>query len=171
MCATSISAAQCRSPSICRPEEWREERAVDHPSQASLRWAASACPVDPGEMTRRPPATVNTWAGLDSRHRGAWHDLVRERGWRRSHRDWPAGHAYELDGRYVTDEQTGARLRELVARTGVSPERLLALLAGHAQTERARVALTRSTHNTPAVSPASPNVPPASRPPTSGRSR
>ncbi|MFI6061482.1 hypothetical protein [Streptomyces sp. NPDC051286] len=40
-----------------------------------------------------------------------------------------------------------------------------------AQTERARVALTRSTHNTPAVSPASPQVPPASRPPTPGRSR
>ncbi|MFI0013086.1 hypothetical protein [Streptomyces griseus] len=39
------------------------------------------------------------------------------------------------------------------------------------QTERARVALTRSTHNTPAVSPASPQVPPASHPPAPGRSR
>ncbi|WP_424921204.1 hypothetical protein [Streptomyces sp. wa1] len=39
------------------------------------------------------------------------------------------------------------------------------------QTERARVALTRSTHNTPAVSPASPSVPPASHPPTPDRSR
>ncbi|MBB5940286.1 barstar family protein [Streptomyces zagrosensis] len=51
-----------------------------------------------------PPAAVNTWAGLDTRCRGAWHDLVRERGCRRSHRDRPAGHAYELDGRYITDE-------------------------------------------------------------------
>ncbi|MFF0188642.1 hypothetical protein [Streptomyces sp. NPDC005244] len=40
-----------------------------------------------------------------------------------------------------------------------------------AQTERARVALTRSTHNTPAASPASPTVPPASHPPAPGRSR
>ncbi|MFF3973247.1 hypothetical protein ACFYZ6_25795 [Streptomyces rubiginosohelvolus] len=40
-----------------------------------------------------------------------------------------------------------------------------------AQTERARVALTRSTHNTPAVSPALPQVPPASHPPAPGRSR
>ncbi|MFJ2854394.1 hypothetical protein [Streptomyces rubiginosohelvolus] len=40
-----------------------------------------------------------------------------------------------------------------------------------AQTERARVALTRSTHGTPAVSPASPQVPPASHPPTPRRSR
>ncbi|MEU9851048.1 hypothetical protein [Streptomyces sp. NPDC047985] len=40
-----------------------------------------------------------------------------------------------------------------------------------AQTERARVALTRSTHNTPAVPPASPPVPSASHPPTPGRSR
>ncbi|GAA3487483.1 barstar family protein [Streptomyces cremeus] len=51
-----------------------------------------------------PPAAVNTWAGLDTRHRGAWHDLVRERGCLRQVRDRPAGHAYELDGRYVTDE-------------------------------------------------------------------
>ncbi|MFJ9988104.1 hypothetical protein NEH83_33495 [Streptomyces sp. JUS-F4] len=40
-----------------------------------------------------------------------------------------------------------------------------------AQTERARVALTRSTHNTPAVSPASPQAPPTSHPPAPGRSR
>ncbi|MEU3039726.1 hypothetical protein ABZ700_02005 [Streptomyces diastaticus] len=40
-----------------------------------------------------------------------------------------------------------------------------------AQTERARVALTRSTHNTPAVSALSPQVPPASHPPAPGRSR
>ncbi|MFE3519636.1 hypothetical protein [Streptomyces sp. NPDC059166] len=39
------------------------------------------------------------------------------------------------------------------------------------QTERARVALTRSTHNTPAMSPASPQVPPASHPPAPSRSR
>ncbi|MFJ2708860.1 hypothetical protein ACIO3R_37515 [Streptomyces sp. NPDC087428] len=40
-----------------------------------------------------------------------------------------------------------------------------------AQTERARVALTRSTHNTPGISPALPQVPPASHPPAPGRSR
>ena len=40
-----------------------------------------------------------------------------------------------------------------------------------AQTERARVALTRSTHNAPAGSPASPQLPPASQPPAPGRSR
>ncbi|MEU7179521.1 hypothetical protein AB0A92_15230 [Streptomyces celluloflavus] len=40
-----------------------------------------------------------------------------------------------------------------------------------AQTERSRVALTRSTHNTPAMPPASSPVPPASHPPTPGRSR
>ncbi|MGF1344695.1 barstar family protein [Streptomyces flavovirens] len=51
-----------------------------------------------------PPDDVNAWASLDTRHRGAWHDLVRERACRRSHRGRPAGHAYELDGRYITDE-------------------------------------------------------------------
>ncbi|RAJ69469.1 barstar (barnase inhibitor) [Streptomyces sp. PsTaAH-137] len=51
-----------------------------------------------------PPDTVNAWADLDTRHRGAWHDLVRERGSRHSQHDRPGGHAYELDGRYVTDE-------------------------------------------------------------------
>ncbi|GAA4794721.1 hypothetical protein [Streptomyces ziwulingensis] len=51
-----------------------------------------------------PPNTVNGWVGLDARRRGAWHDLVRERACRRSHRDRPSGHRYELDGRHVTDE-------------------------------------------------------------------
>lgn len=51
-----------------------------------------------------PPDAVNGWASLDTRRRGAWHDLVRERSCRRSHRDRPAGHAYELDGRHITDE-------------------------------------------------------------------
>ncbi|MCJ1679572.1 barstar family protein [Streptomyces sp. APSN-46.1] len=51
-----------------------------------------------------PPDAVNAWAGLDTRRRGAWHDLVRERACRRSHHDRPAGHAYELDGRHITDE-------------------------------------------------------------------
>ncbi|MFJ6572238.1 barstar family protein [Streptomyces sp. NPDC091292] len=51
-----------------------------------------------------PPDAVNAWVGLDTRRRGAWHDLVRERGCRRSHRDRPTGHAYELDGRHITDE-------------------------------------------------------------------
>ncbi|MGW9715370.1 hypothetical protein ACWGUJ_30335 [Streptomyces albidoflavus] len=40
-----------------------------------------------------------------------------------------------------------------------------------AQTERARVALTRSTHDAPAGSPASPQAPPASQPSAPGRSR
>lgn len=39
------------------------------------------------------------------------------------------------------------------------------------QTERARVALARSTQNFPAASPASPSVPPASHPPALGHSR
>ncbi|MFC9931595.1 hypothetical protein [Streptomyces sp. NPDC127190] len=51
-----------------------------------------------------PPDTVAAWAALDTRRRWAWHDLVRERSHPRGHRDRPAGHAYELDGRYVTDE-------------------------------------------------------------------
>lgn len=51
-----------------------------------------------------PPDAVNAWAGLDTRRRGAWHDLVRERACRRSHHDRPAGHAYELDGQHITDE-------------------------------------------------------------------
>lgn len=50
-----------------------------------------------------PPDTPGAWAGLDTRRREAWLDLVRERGCRRSRRDRPAGHAYELDGRHVTD--------------------------------------------------------------------
>ncbi|WP_030783090.1 barstar family protein [Streptomyces sp. NRRL S-920] len=51
-----------------------------------------------------PPDAVNAWAGLDTRRRGAWHDLVRERGCRRTRHDRPAGHTYELDGRHITDE-------------------------------------------------------------------
>ncbi|GGN26054.1 barstar family protein [Streptomyces fuscichromogenes] len=51
-----------------------------------------------------PPDSVDAWAGLDTRRRGAWLDLVRERACRRAHRDRPAGHAYELDGRHITDE-------------------------------------------------------------------
>ncbi|MCX4981428.1 barstar family protein [Streptomyces sp. NBC_00572] len=51
-----------------------------------------------------PPTTPGAWAGLDTRRRGAWHDLVRERACRRTHEDRPAGTAYTLDGRHVTDE-------------------------------------------------------------------
>jgi hypothetical protein len=51
-----------------------------------------------------PPDTPGAWAGLDTRRRRAWHDLVRERACRRTQRDWPACHAYELDGRHITDE-------------------------------------------------------------------
>lgn len=51
-----------------------------------------------------PPDTAAAWAGLDTRRRWAWHDLVRERACRRTRRDRPAGHDYVLDGRHVTDE-------------------------------------------------------------------
>ncbi|WP_432108844.1 barstar family protein [Streptomyces sp. AA1529] len=51
-----------------------------------------------------PPDTAAAWTGLDTRRRRAWHELVRERAGRRTHRDRPAGHAYALDGRHVTDE-------------------------------------------------------------------
>ncbi len=47
-----------------------------------------------------PPSTKGAWANLDTRRRGAWLELVREH----ARRDRPAGHAYELDGRHVTDE-------------------------------------------------------------------
>ncbi|MGW4694029.1 barstar family protein [Kitasatospora cineracea] len=51
-----------------------------------------------------PPDTPGSWAHLDTRCRWAWHDLVRERACRRARCDRPAGHAYELDGRHITDE-------------------------------------------------------------------
>jgi hypothetical protein len=51
-----------------------------------------------------PPDTQGAWAGLDTRRRGAWLDLVQERAFRRTRPDRPAGQGYELDGRYVTDE-------------------------------------------------------------------
>jgi RNAse (barnase) inhibitor barstar len=51
-----------------------------------------------------PPDTPGAWAGLDTRRRGAWLDLVRERTCRRARRDRPAGHGYVLDGRHITDE-------------------------------------------------------------------
>ncbi|WP_330286803.1 barstar family protein [Streptomyces sp. NBC_00576] len=50
-----------------------------------------------------PPDTLGAWAGLDTRRRGAWLDLVRERACRRTHHDRPADHAYELAGRPITD--------------------------------------------------------------------
>ncbi|MFD8828151.1 barstar family protein [Streptomyces sp. NPDC059605] len=51
-----------------------------------------------------PPDVPGAWAGLDTRRRWAWHDLVRERAAHRTAGDRPAGHAYELDGRHITDE-------------------------------------------------------------------
>ncbi|MGW0904259.1 barstar family protein [Streptomyces sp. NPDC002853] len=51
-----------------------------------------------------PPDTPGAWTALDTRHRGAWLDLVRERGCRRVHQARPSGHAYALDGRHITDE-------------------------------------------------------------------
>ncbi|WP_404963089.1 barstar family protein [Streptomyces sp. 147326] len=50
-----------------------------------------------------PPAGPGAWAGLDTRGRDAWLDLVRDRGCRLKHEDRPAGHTYELDGRHITD--------------------------------------------------------------------
>ncbi|MGW6274171.1 barstar family protein [Streptomyces sp. NPDC055060] len=51
-----------------------------------------------------PPDAVGAWGALDTRCRGAWLDLVRERGCRRPRRDRPAGRPYELDGGLITDE-------------------------------------------------------------------
>ncbi|MFI5992924.1 barstar family protein [Streptomyces sp. NPDC051362] len=51
-----------------------------------------------------PPDVAGVWTGLDTRRRGAWLDLVRERGCRLKCQDRAAGHVYELDGRHVTDE-------------------------------------------------------------------
>ncbi|MFF3446992.1 barstar family protein [Streptomyces sp. NPDC002667] len=51
-----------------------------------------------------PPDTPGAWAELETRQRGAWLDLVRERGCRIRHQDRPAEVAYELDGRHITDE-------------------------------------------------------------------
>ncbi|MFK0258534.1 hypothetical protein [Streptomyces sp. NPDC090445] len=50
-----------------------------------------------------PPDTPGAWADLDSRQRGAWLDLVRERACLRTVDDRPAGHTYVLDGRRITD--------------------------------------------------------------------
>lgn len=50
-----------------------------------------------------PPDVPGAWGGLDTRQRGAWLDLVRERACRRNPQDRPAGHAYGLDGRHITD--------------------------------------------------------------------
>ncbi|WP_428957412.1 barstar family protein [Streptomyces sp. cg35] len=51
-----------------------------------------------------PPTTSGLWAGLDTRQRALWLDLVRERGCRFKHQGRPGGAAYELDGRHITDE-------------------------------------------------------------------
>ncbi|MFI8916454.1 barstar family protein [Streptomyces sp. NPDC053513] len=51
-----------------------------------------------------PPDAPGAWAALDTRRRGAWLDLVRERGCRLKPQDRQAGHVYELDGRHITDE-------------------------------------------------------------------
>ncbi|MFD0266283.1 hypothetical protein ACFVGY_06785 [Streptomyces sp. NPDC127106] len=50
-----------------------------------------------------PPDTPGAWADLDTRQRGAWLDLVRERARPDAGNDRPAGHTYVLDGRHVTD--------------------------------------------------------------------
>ncbi|OIK03729.1 barstar family protein [Streptomyces monashensis] len=51
-----------------------------------------------------PPDAPGAWAGLDTRRRDIWLDLVRDRAGRRASGDRPAGHAYTLDGRHITDE-------------------------------------------------------------------
>ncbi|WP_030395294.1 barstar family protein [Kitasatospora purpeofusca] len=50
-----------------------------------------------------PPDAPGGWARLDTRHRDVWLGLARDRACRRTHRDWPAGRTYELDGRHITD--------------------------------------------------------------------
>ncbi|MFF2603418.1 barstar family protein [Streptomyces californicus] len=67
------------------------EPVPDHVRQVWERWF-------PG-----PPEAPGAWAGLGTRRRGAWLDLVRERGCRPERRDRPPGQAYELDGRHITD--------------------------------------------------------------------
>ncbi|MFD0532212.1 barstar family protein [Kitasatospora arboriphila] len=58
-----------------------------------------------------PPDAPGAWAGLDTRRREVWLDVVRDRSCRRVRPDLPAyrtyeldGRTYELDGRHVTDE-------------------------------------------------------------------
>ncbi|MEU6104539.1 barstar family protein [Streptomyces flaveolus] len=64
----------------------------EHASPVWDRWLAG------------PPQTPGVWAGLDTRQREAWLQLVRERGCKVEQRHRPAGHVYELDGRHITDE-------------------------------------------------------------------
>ncbi|MFD0687295.1 barstar family protein [Actinomadura fibrosa] len=64
----------------------------DHARPVWERWLAGA------------PGTEGAWADLDTRRRGVWLALVRERSGRRARADRPAGHAYVLDGRHATDE-------------------------------------------------------------------
>ncbi|SDM84479.1 barstar family protein [Streptomyces wuyuanensis] len=51
-----------------------------------------------------PPEAPGAWARLGARQREVWLELVRERGCLLTHEPPPAGRAYELDGRNVTDE-------------------------------------------------------------------
>jgi RNAse (barnase) inhibitor barstar len=51
-----------------------------------------------------PPDAPGAWAGLGTRQRDAWLELVRDRGCRHGHVDRPAGQVYRLDGRHITDE-------------------------------------------------------------------
>ncbi|MFH0521401.1 barstar family protein [Streptomyces sp. M41] len=51
-----------------------------------------------------PPGAPGEWAGLDSRQRAAWLDVVRERGCLLRHERRPGGQTYELDGRHIFDE-------------------------------------------------------------------
>jgi hypothetical protein len=90
--------------SACRPSIYGEDR-IDLELDGELFTPVPeyARPIWERWFTG-PPDTRGAWAGLDTRHRGAWLDLVRERACRRTHRDRSAGHAYELDGRHVTDE-------------------------------------------------------------------
>lgn len=61
-------------------------------------------PARLGTLVRRPAGGPGAWAELETRQRGAWLDLVRERGCRIKHQDRPARYTYELDGRHITDE-------------------------------------------------------------------
>ncbi|WP_327063749.1 barstar family protein [Kitasatospora purpeofusca] len=50
-----------------------------------------------------PPDAPGAWARLDTHRRGVWLDLARDRACRRTYRDRPVDHTYELDGRDITD--------------------------------------------------------------------
>ncbi|WP_028803751.1 barstar family protein [Streptomyces sp. 142MFCol3.1] len=83
-----------------------------------------------------PPEAAGAWARLETRQRGAWLDLVRERGCRLKHQDRRAAHAYELDGLHITDEPSlylalGEAVNGPGGYFGSSPDGLVDCLRGY----------------------------------------